>query len=159
MGKGDLLLHPRCRLWEIWETGLFNSKHPLCLLHPTVSWCMCSGCSGCPLRLAGKCGGFICSTRAPAEIGHPPFPSSWEERDYLFTYKQFFFPQVVATQREEKQKDAPYELRSLKMFILTWGQGTGSCTHVWTVGQRTDQGVQQESNQGHRIRGKSRRWG
>lgn len=68
-----------------------------------------------------------------------------------------FSPQIVATQREERQKDAPYELRSLKMFTLTWGQGTGSCTPVCTVGQRTDQGVQQENNQGHGIRRKSRR--
>lgn len=90
--------------------------------------------SGCPLSLAAKCCGFICRTRAPAEVDHEPVilsPQTWEERNYVFTYKYFFFyflffSLIVATQRKEKQRDALYELGSLQMLPWALVHGTGS---------------------------------
>lgn len=94
-----------------------STLFPCCTL--TASTYVCSGCSGCPLLLAAKCCSFIFRTQTSAEVHHEPgipSPQPWEERDYVFTYKYMGFFQIIATQREEKQRDAPYELGSLQML-------------------------------------------
>ena len=95
-----------------------STPFPSCT--PTVSRYIHSACSGCPLLLAAKCCGFIYRTRASAEADHEPVipcPQPWEERDMTFSpTNTWVFFQILATQREDKQQDAPYELGSLQML-------------------------------------------
>ena len=104
---------------EFGKLSCLTQSTPFLCCTPTVSRYVCSGWSGCPLLLAAECCGFICRTRASAEVDHEPVipcPQPWEEREMFSPTNTWVFFQIVATQREEKQRDAPYELGSLQML-------------------------------------------
>lgn len=76
------------------------------------------------------------------------------KRDMTFSPTNTWgFFQIWATQREDKQQDAPYELGSLQMLPRALGDGTGS-TAVLRPEGRTEQGVQQENKHGHAEEGR-----
>lgn len=83
------------------------------------------------------------------------FPSTLERERWLLHLQinglGGFFPKIVATQREEKQRDAPHELETLANVTLR--PGLGHRQHIWAAGQGSEPGGQQESSQGHQGAG------
>lgn len=126
MGKGELLLHSRCRFWaRVWETELFNSKHPLHLLCPNskevhmlrmLRLSFIAGWKMLWFYLYDKNTCWDWSWTCVPSL----FPSSWEVGDYLFTYKQFPPPPNRGYIKRGKAEICSIWTRSLQMFPLTW---------------------------------------